>query len=388
MRRSQAPIEPRPQPRSGEVIGRYTVLSLLGRGGMGAVYRAYDPWLDRNVALKLLHRATRDQDPASELRLLREAQMLAQLQHPNIVAVYDAGSTDRGVFVAMELCEGRTLGEWLAERRRTVSEILAVFRAAGRGLDAAHEAGLVHRDFKPSNVLVGEDGSVRVLDFGVAGSGEPPSAGIDTGRCSRREVTRPEVGLHPPTGPIPFADLTEDDVVIGTPRFMAPEQLVAGKIDHRSDQFTFCVCLHEALYGSSPVLGRTFSERRRLLVRGQVLDEHALLAGPRPRAVPKRVRRALLRGLSVDPSARFESMRALVAALEPVAWRRLARVGLAVLLGFGAGTGVTTSLGSWAAAEPLATSTSPQAAKPFHAMNEQSGSMRQRALERACSRAR
>jgi serine/threonine protein kinase len=189
-----------------------------------------------------------------------------------------------------------------------------------------------------------------VLDFGVAGPTEPPSASDGVAVSSRREVTRPQRALSP----LPCVDLTDDDLVIGTPPFMAPEQLVGGKVDHRSDQFAFCVCLHEALYGRSPLVGRTYMERRRLMRRGQVLDEQVLLTGPRARSVPSRVRRALLRGLSVDPSTRHESMRALLVELEPIPHRRLARVGLTLLFGFAAGVSAMASLAPWAA-EPVPT---------------------------------
>jgi eukaryotic-like serine/threonine-protein kinase len=325
-----------PQPRLGDLVGRYTVLEILGRGGMGAVYKAYDPQLDRNVALKILRRLVHDDEQAAELRLLREAQMLAQLKHPNVVAVYDAGLTERGVFVAMELFEGRTLREWLEERRRSVAEVLAVFRAAGRGLHAAHEAGFVHRDFKPANVLVGHDGSVRVLDFGIASLMDPQSDESSSG--ARREVARPPGMVDWLSSSSPDVASTEQGVVLGTPPFMAPEQLAGGKADHRSDEFSFCLCLHLALYGRSPVVGRTFDERRRHLARGRVIDENALLAGPRARAVPVRVRKAILRGLSVQPAARFGSMEALLAELEPRGRRWPSLVaGMMLVAGFGAG---------------------------------------------------
>jgi serine/threonine-protein kinase len=328
-----------PQPSLGDVVGRYTVLELLGRGGMGAVYKAYDPQLDRNVALKLLRRVTRRDEQASDLRLLREAQMLAQLKHPNVVAVHDAGLTERGVFVAMELCEGRTLREWLEERPRSVVEILEVFRAAGRGLAAAHAAGFVHRDFKPANVLVAWDGSVRVLDFGIAALLEPPTdeRAIATG-VSRREVARPPGAIDMLSASSSGVHFTDAGVVLGTPPFMAPEQIAGDKADDRSDQFAFCVCLHVALYGRSPVVGRTFEERRQHMARGRVLDEHELLVGPTVGTVPTRVRRALLRGLSVDPAARWPSMQALVAKLEPAARRWPAVVaGVMLVSSFAAG---------------------------------------------------
>jgi eukaryotic-like serine/threonine-protein kinase len=327
-----------PQPASGDLVGRYTVLSLLGRGGMGAVYKAYDPQLDRNVAVKLLRRVSLEGERESELRLLREAQTLARLQHPNVVAVFDAGLTPRGVFIAMELIEGRTLREWLEERRRSVSEILQVFRAAGRGLVAVHQAGFVHRDFKPSNVLVGHDGSVRVLDFGIASLMDPPSDHRPSSSTTGRAISRPPGMAEPLSVSSSSVMLTDDGVVRGTPAFMAPEQLLGDRADHRSEQFTFCVCLHLALYGRSPVSGHGFDERRRYIVRGRVLDEQELFAGPTGGLVPTRVRRALLRGLSSDPTARFESMQALLAELEPATRRwPLAVAGLMLVASFAAG---------------------------------------------------
>jgi eukaryotic-like serine/threonine-protein kinase len=325
-----------PQPSLGDPVGRYTVLELLGRGGMGAVYKAYDPQLDRNVALKLLRRVARDDELGAEHRLLREAQTLAQLQHPNVVAVFDAGLTERGVFIAMELFEGRTLREWLDERPREVSEILAVFRAAGRGLAAAHDAGFVHRDFKPANVLVGHDGSVRVLDFGIASLMDPHAD--EPTSVSPWGVARRSRAVDWRSSPRPDAGPTDGGLIMGTPSFMAPEQLTGRRADHRSDQFAFCVCLHVALYGRSPVMGHTFEERREHLARGQVLDERVLLAEPSVGVVPTRVRRAIMRGLSTAPAARFASMHALIAALEPGARRWPAVLaGLMLLVGFGAG---------------------------------------------------
>src|SRR6185295_13310106 len=154
----------------GQLLGRYYVLQEIGRGGMGVVYAAFDPELDRKVALKILHSGVGRDDGEGQARLLREAKALARLSHPNVIQVYDAGAVGGGelqVFVAMELAEGMTLDRWLLAPRSR-SEVLAAFSAAGRGLAAAHAAGLVHRDFKPSNVLLGDDGRVRVLDFGIA----------------------------------------------------------------------------------------------------------------------------------------------------------------------------------------------------------------------------
>ena len=164
----------------GRTIDRYVVIEQLGRGGMGVVYRAYDPELDRSVAIKVLRAARTDQARA---RLLREAQALARLTHPNVVAVHDAGTFGDEVFIATELVDGTTLKAWLREKPRTRREILAVLVAAGDGLDGAHRAGLVHRDFKPDNVMIGKDGRARVLDFGLAraiGDAEPEPLSVES----------------------------------------------------------------------------------------------------------------------------------------------------------------------------------------------------------------
>ncbi len=231
---------PRPRDPSAEAlergaaVGRYVILDRIGAGGMGVVYAAYDPELDRRVALKLL-RTDRFAAPG-HLRLLREAKALARLTHPNVVAVHDAGTFGDQVFVAMELVEGETLRQWLEAGARSWREVLDRLLAAGRGLAAAHAAGLVHRDFKPENVLLGRDGRVRVVDFGLAkalaDAAEEPAA--------------------PDSGGELASPLTEWGAVLGTPAYMAPEQIRGIAADARSDQFSFCVALYEALYGERP----------------------------------------------------------------------------------------------------------------------------------------
>ncbi len=370
----------------GDFVGRYSVLSRLGRGGMGVIYKAYDPRLDRNIALKLL-RHGRGHDPArADLRLLREAQTLAKLKHPNIVTVHDAGLTNLGVFIAMELCEGQTLGSWLKEKSRSLREILEVFIAAGRGLAAAHQAGFIHRDFKPSNVLVGSDGSVRVLDFGLAHLVDIDHEGRDTDRESLGEPgATDELSLAPspaeslrrrPTFPerpdrmiydrLAVPDrldrslsgaifTTRDSVIMGTPAYMAPEQLQGSGGDHRSEQFSYCLCLFMALYGRSPIPGDTFEERRSSVEGGISLNERELKVGPGDQPVPARIRRLLIRGLSLDPAARFDSMDDLLAELvEPS--RRWGGVltAFTLLLGFGVGALVFADERPEPCAEPRA----------------------------------
>ncbi len=279
--------------RVGQTIDRYRVVSMLGSGAMGVVVRATDPALGRDVALKLLH-PTCD-DPGLERRLTKEAQALARLSHPNVVQVYDVGHTHGRVFLAMELVEGTTLRAWLHEQPRRVPEILEVFIAAANGLAAAHAEGIVHRDFKPENVLVGRDGRVRVSDFGLAyaaaelrsppgQSTDPPSSGDSSFRSTRTGMT------------------------IGTPAYMAPEQYAGEEISAATDQFAVCVALYEALYGERPFGGRSYEELAAAVLRGA-------LRIPRRRDVPRSVALAIARGLSVDPLRRFPSISALATVL-------------------------------------------------------------------------
>jgi tetratricopeptide (TPR) repeat protein/predicted Ser/Thr protein kinase len=291
----------------GSVLGRYVVLELLGEGGMGVVYAAYDPQLDRKVALKLL-RADLAGDEGQQ-RLLREAQALARLAHPNVVAVHDVGLWNERVFIAMEFIDGVTLSAWLKAERRSSHQILEVLRDAGRGLSTAHAAGLVHRDFKPDNVMVDRDGRARVVDFSlVYAAGAAP-------------------GPAPPGSPVTGA-LTQSGVVLGTPLYMPLEVLEGAPADARADQYGFCVTLFEALYGELPVQAATLEAL------------HAELAAGRPRrpparaGVPTRVRRALARGLAARPEDRFAGMEELLRALAiGPRWSRLVFVGLAIGLG-------------------------------------------------------
>ncbi len=296
-----------------EKIGPYILLERLGEGGMGAVYTAYHPQLDRKVAIKLL-RADHEGSGAAldwQARLLREAQAMARLDHPNVVSVHDAGNFQAKVYLVMDRVEGATLRDWLANRERGWKEILDVFLQAGRGLAAAHAAGIVHRDFKPSNVLVGRDGRTRVTDFGLARAvGEPPDPSL------------PSVSEDPPPGAALAASITRAGTVMGTPRYMAPEQALGESGDPRSDQYSFCVALYEALYGVRPFHGMFEPSAR------------PRLREPRKgRDVPRFIRRALLRGLSGQPADRFPSMGALLAALARSPARRAA-------LGLGLGAGL------------------------------------------------
>jgi len=305
----------RPPLSKGAAIGRYVILDLVGRGGMGEVYAAYDPKLDRRIALKLLdERAT---SPMSTARFSREAQAIARLSHPNVVAIYDAGDFGDRHFLAMEFVEGQTLAEWLRAAPRSWREIRDVFVACGAGLAAAHEAGLVHRDFKPQNVMVGRDGSARVTDFGLA----TDSSEIDPGDVAAFDLT----GLGPKPTSRTLA-LTRSGVLLGTPLYMAPEQFLRQPTDERTDQFSFCVSLFEALHGERPFPSDSLSTLYGAVVAGRVRE-------PVQRArAPSFLRKLLLRGLAAAPASRFPSMRALLEALryDPLRRRRKLAIGVSV----------------------------------------------------------
>jgi serine/threonine protein kinase len=228
----------------GEYFGRYMVLERVGAGGMGVVYAAYDPTLDRRVALKILARAGTQDMPNQ--RLLREAQAMARLAHPHVATVHEAGEVEGRAFVAMEYLSGGDLHDWLKHRERGWDEIRPVFVAAGQGLAAAHRSGLVHRDFKPSNVMFGGDGRVRVTDFGLARLAEDSQdASFDD--LETRFTASDSSAATPLSSP-----LTREGLIVGTPAYMAPEQILNGRADPRTDQFAFAVSLWEALTGSRP----------------------------------------------------------------------------------------------------------------------------------------
>jgi len=295
-RRMRADVEQRlfSGPRDPVRIDRYSILERVGKGGLGAVYAAYDPKLDRRVALKLLQPSA-DGSTCTEddERLLREAQALAKLSHPNVIAVHDAGRFEGQVFITMELVEGIDLREW-SRVDRTWREVRDTFLAAGRGLSAAHAAGLVHRDFKPSNVLVGKDGRVRVLDFGLAKltdqAVDPPTPGGD-GNVFRSD-----------------AELTAAGTIMGTPAFMAPEQHDGADVGPAADQYAFCAALFEALHGHRPFKGKDLDELMARKRGGQI--------EPGRRRVPAWIDRVIARGLQPRPEDRFPSMEALLRDLD------------------------------------------------------------------------
>jgi serine/threonine protein kinase len=308
---SQVTELPRRKLTVGDRVGRYLVLSTLGAGGMGVVFAAYDPQLDRKVALKLLRSGVQLNSKDAQKRLRREAQAIAQLSHPNVVGVYDVGTTDEGdLYIAMEFVEGDTLTTWLEAYPRTWREILDVFLQAGRGLVAAHGVGLLHRDFKPDNVLVGGDGRVRVTDFGLA-----RSLLVDN------ESERGQLVLLMPTAL--SSPLTATGTVLGTPRYMPPEQLTGPDIDARADQFSFCVALHEALYGEHPLPGGTSVS---MLEKGD-----KALAPPESSKLPTSIQRAVARGLEKERIKRFPTMAALMIELVPPP-PRVTRRGVALVV--------------------------------------------------------
>lgn len=288
-----------PPPEAGTLLGRYIVIDRLGSGGSGAVYRAYDPRLDRRVAVKVLHTDGKmvETDRRREF-LLREGQAMARLSHPNVVPVHDVGPHGDDLFVAMELVEGTSLSQWLSVRGRPWKEVRAVFLRAGAGLAAAHRAGLVHRDFKPGNVLLEFDGAQRVrrvlvADFGLARSAESSAVRIARGR-----VPDDSSEAHLLTSP-----LTQHGLVKGTPGYMAPELLEGERVTAATDQFAFCVALWRALYGEWPY---TPAQRR------SGGGDRSLQQPSHPTTVPRWLHAVLERGLSLDADDRFPSMDVLL----------------------------------------------------------------------------
>jgi serine/threonine protein kinase/tetratricopeptide (TPR) repeat protein len=285
-------------------VGHYTVLHMLGAGNMGKVFVCHDPKLDRRVAVKVVIRKT---EPKAHDRLLREAQALAKLSHPNVVQIHEIGQ-DRGrLFMAMEFVEGQTLTKWL-EQARTTAEIVAAFELAGRGLAAAHAAGLVHRDFKPDNVLVGKDGTVRVADFGLAFMGDRGAEFDQTLSDNSKSDDR----------------LTTTGTTIGTLRYMPLEQLHGSTVDARADQFAFCIALYEALWREPPFSSGTTRQERI-----QALERHGSLPVPPDNEALFGV---IARGLARDPEERWPSMNTLLDAL-PVDRRTRPRGVLPTLAG-------------------------------------------------------
>ncbi|WAS90965.1 serine/threonine-protein kinase [Nannocystis punicea] len=284
-------------------LGRYLVGERIGAGGMGVVYAGLDPELGRKVAIKLVRPDRVGVGSAGRERLLREAQAMAQISSPHAVTVYEAGTYGEQVFIVMELVAGTTLTQWLGEGPRRWREVIEVFIQAGRGLRAAHQAGLIHRDFKPDNVLVGEDGRARVADFGLA------HAAAEAVASSMARGT-----LLP--GHVLGGSSTATGALVGSLPYMSPEQHRGAAVDARSDQFSFCVALWEALHGQRPFVGATAEELCSRTLAG------AITPPPEGARMPAPLRRILLRGLQVDPARRWPDMAALLAALERAGRRR------------------------------------------------------------------
>lgn len=319
----------------GAHLGRYVVLEAVGSGAMGVVYAAYDSELDRKVALKLLRTerppdagsptgaagATRE-GPNATARLLDEARVMAKLAHPNVVAVHDVQLVDGLPFVTMELVKGPTLRTWCLEPNRRARDVVRAFREAGEGLAAAHALGIVHRDFKPDNVLIGQGERPRITDFGLSGVAQTIPTGERARLASEADV------LEAPL-------LTRTGLVVGTPAYMAPEQLEGALGDARSDQFAFAVSLFEGLTGSRPFAARGTRELLERIREGKP-DVSAA-------RIPLGVRRVLARALSASPEARYPSMDALVAALARDPYARAARIGAGVVAALALSVGAASA---------------------------------------------
>jgi tRNA A-37 threonylcarbamoyl transferase component Bud32/tetratricopeptide (TPR) repeat protein len=301
------------EPSRGPSFSRYLIRDVVGAGASSVVYSAYDPELDRKVAIKLLRPDSSTSPDTLRARLTREAQAIARLSHPNVISVHEIGAVDDQVFIVMELIDGTTLSEWLRAAPRSWREIVRVFRAAGAGLEAAHNAGIVHRDFKPDNVLISRSDRVYVTDFGLA-------------RISNS--SRPETSDSQRSGAGDLS-VTYSGAIIGTPAYMPPEQMRGATTDARSDVFSFCAALYEALYATLPYRGETLDQLHRACSEGR-------LEAPRRNVGPRAHRLVIERGLHARPSERPASIGAIlrVLSIDP-AWqrRRLMAAALAVLAG-------------------------------------------------------
>ncbi|MFL5356784.1 tetratricopeptide repeat protein [Archangium sp.] len=341
--------EPQPLPR-GTSVGRYLVLERLGAGGMGEVYAAFDPQLNRKVAIKLLLPGGEGLERnEARPRLMREAQSMARLSHPNVLPVFDIGELGDRVFIALELVEGVTLRQWLKEQPRHWREVVHVLTLAGRGLAAAHAAGLVHRDFKPDNVMVGRDGRVLVYDFGLAceqGTGTPGApVPVDIAEILRAESTSQDTVAGSISGLTTRAPLetpvTRHGLIMGTPGYMAPEQYRQEPVTDRADQFSFCATLYYALYREHAFEGSGAAALARATLEGRVRPP------PRDSRVPGWLRRIVLKGLGLHPRERHASMQVLLDALhDDPRTRRLRQVLVGVAAAFLVAV-VAGAVGQW-----------------------------------------
>ncbi len=348
---------------AGGMLGRYVVLSELGRGGMSVVYVAYDPELDRRVALKVVRGEQLSE--AHRARLHREAQALARLSHPSVVTVFDVGDLDDDTFVAMELVDGMSLRAWI-EQRRSWREVVRVVVAAGRGLAAAHAAGIVHRDIKPDNIVLATSGAVKLVDFGLArdlgdrsvdsaedapadpeavsSGGDPNVTGASGSSLSTTSTSHTAR---------PLEAITHFGHVVGTPAYMPPEQRGRSRdADERSDQFSLCATLYEALYAQKPFAvsrGEIFDPQARLTVSEKPGVDTRSLAAPPPSStdVPAWLQKVVSRGLAIDPAARYASVDALLVELDRDPARAVKRgliAGAALVAVAAAATLVTSQL--------------------------------------------
>jgi serine/threonine protein kinase len=299
----------------GALVGRYRVIERLGAGGMGVVYRAHDPQLDREVALKLL-RSARSGEQVSVLRMLREAKSAAKIRHPNVVTVYDAGEIDGHVFIAMELMRGTDLSKWFG-RRPAWRDVVRVMLQAAQGLRAAHVAGLIHRDFKPDNVVLEDDGNVKVLDFGLARTAYDADAQSAQPRVTEELVHQlSSAGTNrPPT------KLTRTGALMGTVAYMAPEQYEHQPLDSRTDQFSFCVTLFMGVYGYRPFGGNTGAAVMANIRNGKIEEPED------PSVAPTQLLEVLRKGLARNPNDRFSSMDEIIAELQAILNRDAGRSG-------------------------------------------------------------
>ncbi|MCB9706407.1 MAG: serine/threonine protein kinase [Myxococcales bacterium] len=289
-------------------VGRFVVLRRLGAGGMGVVYLAYDAELDRKIAVKILRARGDDRGAA---RLLREARALARVDHPNVIAVHEVGEHEGAVFIAMELVQGDTLRRWQETAPRPWREIVEVYIEAGRGLAAAHAAGVVHRDFKPDNVLVSEAVGggrhrVRVGDFGLALASDGDGDGDGDPTLSSKDMSEGTSSSSAASG----SSLTRSGALLGTPAYMSPEQLRGRRVDARSDLFAFGLALHEAIFGARAFAGDDADALVAAVLAGR---RRPLPAGAR---APRWLRRVIDRALEVEPERRYPSMTALLGDLE------------------------------------------------------------------------
>ena len=307
-----------PAPASS-TLGKYRLDRVIGEGGMGVVWAGYDPDLERAVAIKLLRDAG---DTTLRTRLLREARAMARLKHPNVLTVYEVGTDDNRDYIAMDLVDGGDLSAWLATKPPR-KEIFDALIGAGRGLAAAHDAGLIHRDFKPHNVLRGTDARVYVTDFGLARGQLEPEVDIELVPMRGYALAS---GSQPrrPIDSVLDAELTQTGILIGTPAYMAPEQYAGLVPDPRTDQFSFCVTAWEALAGSRPFAGDSLDALRNAVGGG---------VAKTPAELPSSVRAVLSRGLDPEPSKRWPDMRSLLAALEKIATPRRRIAGIMVVVG-------------------------------------------------------